>query len=151
MVAFMLSLASVSARADTIGCATGGVVGGGIGYALGNAISSKAAAGLAVIGMIGGCDTGSRVEDRTYGQPRAQINTAPSGNYGIEGGSYESPVVRAARIRGQWNAYRREEQRQAIAAYCEADPEGCKSVSSGSYPYGGRLFGPGGSVLRTPY
>lgn len=152
MVAFLLSLVSVSARADTIGCAGGGVVGGGVGYAIGNVISAKAAAGLAVIGMIGGCSTGSRMEDGTYGQPRAQGNNVPpSGYYDNGNGSYESPVVRAARIQARHNAYRREERKQAIAAYCEEDPEGCRSVSSGSYPYGNRLFGPGGSVLRTPY
>ena len=95
---------------------------------------------------------------RTYGsvEYRCVENCRPEVRVGVSGASqypyipYESPVVRAARIQGQYNQYKRQEYRDAVGAYCEADPEGCPR-GGGNYPYGNRLFGPGGSVLRTPY
>lgn len=147
IIVLIVFMFSVHAQADTLGCAGGGIVGGGIGYAIGQAISTKAANGLGIIGLIGGCNTGSRMEDGTYGHPNVQTVVPPP----QPAAYYESPVVRTARIQGQYNAYKREERRRAIAAYCEEDPEGCPRASGGSYPYGQRLFGPGGSVLQTPY
>lgn len=157
LIMFTLSLfVTLPARADVLGCGGGAVVGGGFMYGLGTLISDKAAIVLGGLGVLGGCSAGSRMEDGTYGKPNTQAADAQvvAPTQVNPAYAYETPLVRAARVQARYNKYRREEVRQAAAAYCEEDEEGCARAVSrmNSYPGSGeRLFGPTGSVLRTPY
>lgn len=71
ILVFLLFAPSI-AFADTLGCAVGALVLGGIGAQIGGGVVPKI---LATTGAFAGCSAGSRIEDGTYGVQQAPIVT----------------------------------------------------------------------------
>lgn len=78
VAAFLAFLAPSFAVAAEIGCAVGGIVGGAIGSQIGGGNVPKI---LTVIGALGGCSAGSKIENGTYGQPVDVVVIRQPGGY----------------------------------------------------------------------
>lgn len=131
LVVFIFSVFATSAHAGEFGCMGGGVLAGGVGYAIGKQIHPNAAIGLGLIGSVLGCKGASKVEDGTYGQQptpqSAPVRQEPT--IAIDGNNYygSNPGVTAAAAR----TIARDAALQQKVLECEAErwePSSCRRI-----------------------